>query len=297
MAVYSIKDLEKISGIKAHTIRIWERRYALVEPKRTSTNIRYYSDDDLKKLLNISILNQNGFKISKIAHLNDQQLRDRVLDLCLDARNNNVQIESMMVALLELDERKFLNVLSGAIIKYGFEDTVEFVLFPFLDRIGTLWQAGTINPAQEHFISNLIRQKLIVAIDNEMQNFTASGPRIIFFLPEGELHEIGLLFYNFLARKEGLDVVYLGMSVPLGDLKQVNQVRPADAFFTSFVSAREKSDFENELQKLRDYFPGIPFFVNGLQFKDLRPKLPEDFTVVSSIKTFKEAVKILKFSE
>jgi DNA-binding transcriptional MerR regulator len=297
MAVYSIKDLEKISGIKAHTIRIWERRYALVNPQRTSTNIRYYSDEDLKKLLNISILNQNGFKISKIANLDDDQLRDRVLDLCLDARNNSVQIESMMVSLLELDERKFLNVLSGAIIKYGFEHTVEFVLFPFLDRIGTLWQAGTINPAQEHFISNLIRQKLIVAIDNEMQNFTATGPRIIFFLPEGELHEIGLLFYNFLARKEGLDVVYLGMSVPLGDLKQVNQVRPADAFFTSFVSAREKNDLENELQKLRDYFPEIPFFINGLQLKDLNPKLPEDFTIVSSIKSFKEAVKLLKFSE
>jgi len=297
MAVYSIKDLEKISGIKAHTIRIWERRYALVQPSRTSTNIRYYSDDDLKKLLNISILNQNGFKISKIAHLNDHQLRDRVLDLCLDARNNSVQIESMMVALLELDERKFLNVLSGAIIKYGFEETVEFVLFPFLDRIGTLWQAGTINPAQEHFISNLIRQKLIVAIDNEMQNLTTNGPRIVFFLPEGEMHEIGLLFFNFMARKEGLDVIYLGVSVPLGDLKQVNQVRPADAFFTSFVSSHEKNELESILQELRNYFPNTPFFVNGLQFKDLNPKLPEDFTVVSSIKSFKEAINILKFSD
>ncbi len=297
MAIYSIKDLEKISGIKAHTIRIWERRYGLVNPRRTSTNIRYYSDEDLKKLLNISILNQNGFKISKIADLNDNQLRDRVLDLCIDARNNSVQIESLMVAMLELDERKFINVLSGAIIKYGFEDTVEQVLFPFLDRIGMLWQAGTINPAQEHFISNLIRQKLIVAIDNEMQNITVNGPRIVFFLPEGELHEIGLLFYNLVARKEGLDVVYLGMSVPLGDLKLVNQVKPADAFFTSFVSAREKSEMESQLQRLREYFPDTPFMVSGLQIKELKPRLPEDFTVVSSIKTFKESVRLLKYSE
>ncbi len=297
MAVYSIKDLEKISGIKAHTIRIWERRYGLVEPKRTLTNIRYYSDEDLKKLLNISILNQNGFKISKIACLNDQQLRDRVLDLCIDARNNNVQIESLMVSMLELDERKFLNVLSGTIIKYGFEDTVENVLFPFLERIGMMWQAGTVNPAQEHFISNLIRQKLIVAIDNEMQNINANGPRIIFFLPEGELHEIGLLFFNLIARKEGLDVVYLGMSVPLADLKLVNHVRPADAFFTSFVSARDKSELESVLQQLRDYFPNTPFFVNGLQIKELKPRLPEDFTVISSTKTFKESVRLLKYSE
>ncbi|WP_291859937.1 MerR family transcriptional regulator [Marinilabilia sp.] len=297
MAVYSIKDLEKISGIKAHTIRIWERRYGLVEPKRTLTNIRYYSDEDLKKLLNISILNQNGFKISKIASLDEYQLRDRVLDLCIDARNNKVQIESLMVSMLELDERKFLNVLSGTIIKYGFEDTLEQVLFPFLDRIGMLWQAGTINPAQEHFISNLIRQKLIVAIDNEMQNVSVNGPRITFFLPEGELHEIGLLFFNLMARKEGLDVVYLGMSVPLSDLKMVNQVRPADAFFVSFVSARDKSEIESLLLQLRDYFPNTPFMVNGLQIRELKPGLPEDFAVVSSIKTFKENIRLLKYSE
>lgn len=224
-------------------------------------------------------------------------MRDRVLDLCLDARNNNVQIESLMVSMLELDEHKFLNVLSGTIIKFGFDETVEQVLFPFLERIGMLWQAGTINPAQEHFISNLVRQKLVVAIDNEMQNMTVNGPRVIFFLPEDELHEIGLLFFNFIARKKGLDVVYLGMSVPLADLKLVHQVRPADAFFTSFVSAREKGELEHDLQQLRNYFPQIPFFVSGLQIKEQRPALPEDFTVISSVKTFKERIKLLKYSE
>lgn len=297
MAIYSIKDLEKISGIKAHTIRIWERRYGLVEPSRTNTNIRYYSDADLKKLLNISILNQNGFKISKIAKLDDQQLRDRVLDLCIDAGKNNVQVESLMVSMLELDERKFLNVLSGSIINSGFEATVENVLFPFMERIGMLWQAGTINPAQEHFISNLVRQKIIVAIDNEMQNVSVNGPRIIFFLPEDEFHEIGLLFYSLLARKEGLEVVYLGISVPLTDLKLVHQVRPADVFFTSFVSARAKDKLESTLGMLRNYFPRTPFLVSGLQLKELRPILPDDFTVISSAKNFKESIKLLKYVE
>jgi len=297
MAIYSIKDLEKISGIKAHTIRIWERRYGLVEPSRTNTNIRYYSDADLKKLLNISILNQNGFKISKIAKLDDQQLRDRVLDLCIDAGKNNVQVESLMVSMLELDERKFLNVLSGSIINSGFEATVENVLFPFMERIGMLWQAGTINPAQEHFISNLVRQKIIVAIDNEMQNVSVNGPRIIFFLPEDEFHEIGLLFYSLLARKEGLEVVYLGISVPLTDLKLVHQVRPADVFFTSFVSAPGKDKLESTLGMLRNYFPRTPFLVSGLQLKELRPILPDDFTVISSAKNFKERIKLLKYGE
>ncbi len=297
MAVYSIKDLEKISGIKAHTIRIWERRYNLVEPKRTSTNIRYYSDEDLKRILNISILNQNGFKISKIAGLDDDQLRDRVLDLSLNARNNNVQVETMMVSMLDMDENKFLNALSASIIKHGFEESVEQILFPFLERIGVLWQTGTINPAQEHFISNLVRQKMIVAIDNEMQRKEPGGLRIIFFLPEGELHELGLLFYNLIARKEGISVTYLGVSVPLEDLKLVQEVTGAHAFFTSIVTARDKEDIEQLLREYRRNFSNLPFFVTGLQVKEQQPVLPDGFTVISSVKTFKEAIRLLKYSE
>ena len=297
MAVYSIKDLENISGVKAHTIRIWERRYGLIEPNRTSTNIRYYSDADLKKLLNISILNQNGYKISKIAQLSEQQLRDRVLELCINGRKNNLHIESLMVSMLELDEKKFVNVLSAAVIKYGFEATVEQVLFPFLDRIGMLWQTGTINPAHEHFISNLIRQKIMVAIDNEMQNIVAQGPKMIFFLPEGEMHELGILFYSFIARKEGLEVIYLGASVPLEDLKAVQQIRPADAFFTSFVTARDKEQLEVDLLKFRESFTDIPFFVSGKLVRELEPQLPDNFTVISSVRIFKENIKLLQYSD
>ncbi len=296
-AVYSIKDLEKISGIKAHTIRIWERRYNIVEPKRTPTNIRYYSDADLKRLLNVSILNQNGIKISKIAHLDDEQLRGRVLDLCLDGRNNTVQIESMMVAMLDLDEHKFLNILSGSIIKLGFEESIEQILFPFLDRIGVLWQTGSINPGHEHFISNLVRQKLIVAIDNEMQFKQPEGLKIIFFLPERELHELGLLFYNLMARKEGVEVIYLGVSVPMNDLVQVQEVTGAHAFFTSMISARDKEELEDLLRQYREKLPGFPFLVTGLQIKELQPDLPQGFTAISGIKSFKKAIRLLKYSE
>ncbi len=288
MAFYSIKDLEKISGIKAHTIRIWERRYDLIEPQRTSTNIRFYDDDDLKKILNVSILNQNGYKISKIAQMTDVQLRERVIDLCLDTRNVDVQIESLLVAMLEMDEGKFANVLTNSIIKLGFESTVETILFPFLDRIGILWQAGTINPAQEHFISNLIRQKLIVAIDNEMQNFIPKSDKtIVFFLPENELHEIGLLFYSLIARKEGYNVVYLGASVPVDDLKVVVNVRKADALFTSFVAAYKKEDLESIMQQISDALPAIPVCVMGLQIKEITPELPAKFKTISSSSEFK----------
>lgn len=291
MAIYSIKDLEKISGIKAHTIRIWERRYQLIEPQRTSTNIRYYSDDDLKRILNVSILNQNGFKISKIASMSESQLRERVIDLCLDTRNTDVQIESLLVAMLELDESKFSNVLTNSIIKQGFESTVENILFPFLDRIGILWQAGTINPSQEHFISNLIRQKLIVAIDNEMQNFIPkAGKNIVFFLPENELHEIGLLFYSLIARKEGYNVVYLGAAVPIEDLKVIVETREANALFTAFVAAREKEELDTILQDLTTAVPDYPIFIMGLQIKELKPVLPKQYKLVINAQTFKEQI-------
>ena len=291
MAVYSIKDLEKISGIKAHTIRIWERRYKLIEPKRTPTNIRLYSDDDLKRILNVSILNQNGLKISKIAELSETQLRERVIDLCLDTRNTDVQIESLLVAMLELDESKFSNVLTNSIIKQGFESTVENILFPFLDRIGILWQAGTINPAQEHFISNLIRQKLIVAIDNEMQNFRQkSEKRIVFFLPENEWHEIGLLFYSLLARKEGYHVLYLGAAVPVADLKVVANTRSIDAFFTSFVTATGKEELEAVVQEIGISVPNHAVFVTGLQIKEWGPQMPDGFSVITTSSEFKESL-------
>ncbi|MBK3518331.1 MerR family transcriptional regulator [Carboxylicivirga marina] len=294
MAFYSIKDLEKISGIKAHTIRIWERRYNLIEPERTATNIRYYNDDDLKRILNVSILNQNGYKISKIAQMNEAQLRERVIDLCLDTRNTDVQIESLLVSMLEMDEGKFTNVLTNSIIKLGFESTVETILFPFLDRIGILWQAGTINPAQEHFISNLIRQKLIVAIDNEMQNFIPKGDKnIVFFLPENELHEIGLLFYSLIARKEGYNVVYLGASVPTEDLKVVVDVRKADALFTSFVAARKQEELELLMSEIAGSIPDIPVYIMGLQIKEMQPKIPSRCQIITSSKDFKNLLNQL----
>lgn len=295
MGKYSIKDLEKISGIKAHTIRMWERRYGLIEPQRTETNIRFYSDCDLKRLLNVSILNHNGIKISHIAGLTDAEIKNRVLDLSIDGRSSSVQIESLMVAMLELDETKFLNGLSSSIIKLGFEVSVETVLFPFLERIGVLWQAGTINSAQEHFISNLIRQKLFVAIDNEMQSPVQNGPRIIMFLSEHEQHEIGLLFYNLLARKEGMNVVYLGAGVPLEDLSLVHRLRPADVFMTSFITAMDKQEMEDLLREYHKRFPDIPFYLSGLQMELLQPELPEGFTVVNKVRVFKERLRLLKY--
>jgi len=288
MASYSIKDLERITSIKAHTIRIWERRYELIDPKRTLTNIRLYSDEELKLLLNISILSQNGFKISKIASLSKNEISDRVLDICVDKSNSHIHIESLIVSMLELNDHKFSEIIANSVTKNGFEYTVEQILFQFLERIGTLWQAGAINAAQEHFISNLIRQKLIVAIDNEMLKSKTNGDTILFFLPEGDFHELGLLFYSYIARKEGFNVLYLGSSVPYADLKQVVEIRTPKIVFTSLVNPISNIKLKEFISNTSHIFQSIPIFINGRQIKDQKPKLPSNFKTITSADVFRK---------
>jgi MerR family transcriptional regulator, light-induced transcriptional regulator len=219
MASYSIKDLEDLSGIKAHTIRIWEKRYGIVVPERTTTNIRLYSDDDLKKLLNISILNRNGLKISYLSKLTNNELKEKVIHISRETSDAGTQIENLIISMLELDEWKFDKILSDSIIRIGFEEAMVQVMHPFFEKIGLLWQTGSINPAQEHFVSNLMRQKLIVAIDGQAPARLENRPTFILFLHENELHELGLLFYSYLLKKKGVNVIYLGQAVPFDDLK------------------------------------------------------------------------------
>lgn len=294
MAIYSIKDIEKITGIKAHTIRMWERRYGMVIPKRTDTNIRYYSDQNLKDILNISILNQNGLKISKIAELSDEELRTQVSSLIDNPKEFTHIIDKMLLSMLEIDEQAFSNIFSESLKEFGFEKMMELIFFPFLERIGILWQTGTINPAQEHFISNLLRQKIIATIDNEMSNTKPHRDKIIFFLPEGEMHELGLLFYSFIARKNGFEVIYLGASVPTSDLIEIQRITNAKAMFSAYVSATVKEDLEEMFNHFSDTFPALHFYVTGLQIKELNPKLPPKFYVISSSEVFKNELKKLK---
>ena len=206
MANYSIKDLEKLSGIKAHTLRIWEKRYKLVEPKRTITNIRYYNDEDLKRILNIAVLNRNGLKISRIALFDNMEICNKISELSKNIYDTTSQIDNLVISMIELNEKKFENILSANIQQYGFEETVLHTIYPFFEKIGILWQTGAINPAHEHFISNLVRLKLCVAIDRIETDEKTNSKRFLVFLPEGELHEIGLLFYYFLIKKYGYKV-------------------------------------------------------------------------------------------
>ncbi len=294
MAQYSIKDLENFTGVKAHTIRIWEKRYNLVEPKRTCTNIRYYDDEDLKKLLNVSILNRHGFKISNIVNFTNEALNEKILNLAQTQNDVESQIESLVVAMIDMDEAKFEKVFNTAVINLGFEEAILKIMYPFFEKIGVLWQIGTINPAQEHFISNLLRQKLIVAIDGIVENFKSQAKSFLLYLPEGEYHELGLIYYHYIIRKHQHKVIYLGETVPFDGLVEISKTKKIDYIVTSMVKTIADNAALEYFTRLSEQFKDSGIFLTCLRAKDLNIKLPENITLINNVYQFKEEIE--KFS-
>jgi MerR family transcriptional regulator, light-induced transcriptional regulator len=285
-AAYTIKDLEQLSGIKAHTIRIWEKRYSIISPDRTDTNIRTYCNNDLKRLLNIAILNKKGIKISRIAKLTTEELREEVKTSSEDYAQNNSQIESLILAMLEFDELRFEKLLNTYIIKFSFENTITDILIPFFTRIGVLWQIGTINPAQEHFVSNLFRQKLLVAIDGQLFKPREDSKTFVLFLPEGELHELGLLFSYYLLKKAGHKVIYLGQSLPTGDLTEIVKTTYFDNIFVSITSSIFENNIADYFNNLVEIFPDKNIYASGYQVQSNHTLIPSKVQIISSYKNF-----------
>ncbi|MCU0392744.1 MAG: MerR family transcriptional regulator [Thermoflexibacter sp.] len=272
MGYYSIKDLENLTGIKAHTIRMWEQRYDIITPSRTDTNIRLYEADQLKLMLNIALLNNHGFKISKIAHMTREEVYEKVRETISKASSFEDQINALTVAMIDLDEDAFEKIIATNILQYGFERTMINIIYPFLIRIGALWTTDAINPAQEHFITNLIRQKLIVAIDGQFEPNRTNPKKFILFLPEGELHEISLLFCYYLIKSRGNKVIYLGQSLPMNDLYDVNQVHKTDFIVTVITSVPGAEQIQNYVDTLGQKFPQTQILMSGYQVvgQDLR---------------------------
>jgi MerR family transcriptional regulator, light-induced transcriptional regulator len=293
MAAYTIRDLERISGIKAHTIRIWEKRFGLIEPERTSTNIRTYCDAELRKLLNVSILNKNGYKISRIARLSIEEIFANINKLSENPCDTESQIDNMALAMIDLDELKFEKILSRSIIQFGFEDTVVKVMIPFLVRIGIMWQTGIINAAHEHFISNLVRQKMFVAIDSLVSGNSHHSITTLLFLPEGELHEMGLLFSNYLIRKKGHKVIYLGQNVPFADLVEVAKKCYFDLLVTSFISSVSAKEITNYIQNLNEKIPGKTIFITGDLSAHLKIQFPENIKYINSPQSLMNELELI----
>ncbi|GHE57937.1 MULTISPECIES: MerR family transcriptional regulator [Roseivirga] len=282
MANYSIKDLEHLSGIKAHTLRIWEQRYGLINPKRTDTNIRFYDQDDLKLILNVSLLKDNGFKISKIAQMSKEEMHETVLEIADKATSFADQIYGLTLAMIDLDEQRFEKIISSNTLKIGFERTMLNIIYPFLTKIGIMWITDSINPAQEHFISNLIRQKVIVAIDGQYETYDEEAKKYMLFLPEGELHELSLLFANYLIRARGNRVVYLGQNMPFQDLQVAFNAYKPDYLLTIMTTKDRNISTEEYLANLADNFSDTPILVAGSQVIGQDLELKENIVQIAN---------------
>ncbi|WP_375443819.1 MerR family transcriptional regulator [uncultured Fibrella sp.] len=283
MSNYSIKDLEQLSGIKAHTLRIWEHRYNIIQPKRTDTNIRTYDDQDLKLVLNISLLKDHGYKISEISKLTVEEMYQEVIKISDRQLNYPDQIHALTISMIDLDEDRFEKIISTNILQFGFENTMIHIIYPFLSRIGTLWVTGSIGPAQEHFITNLIRQKLIVAIDGQVSKQGPNGKKYMLFLPEGEMHEISLLFANYIIRARYNKVVYLGQNLPFNELVFAYNVHKPDYIFSAITSVPSNSEAQAYVTKLGAQFPEAHLLLTGYQMVGQDIQMPENGTIVNNI--------------
>ena len=245
MSFYQISDLELLTGIKAHTIRIWEKRYNLIEPHRSETNIRFYDDQQLKKLLNVSTLINNGIKISVVSKFSESEIEKNILSISTNETKttNDVFINDLTIAMLELNEINFEKSISNSILKLGVFDAMVTVIYPFLNKVGLFWTINKTMPFQEHFASNLIKQKLHSLINNLPHK--KSNHTYLLFLPENEFHEIGLLFSNYILRAKGIKTIYLGQNIPYENIETAITETNSSHLLTMIVS-NLSTDFFNQ---------------------------------------------------
>lgn len=273
MNAFTIKDLENLSGIKAHTIRIWEQRYQFLKPHRTTTNIRYYSNDELKTVLNIALLNKFGFKISHIDRMQPQEIREKILSMA-DARAIQERIINDLVQeMVCLEMERFEDVLKNYIAAKGIERTVTQIIFPFLEKIGILWLTGHISPAQEHLVTNIIRQKLIVGIETASTHLKIDKT-VLLFLPEGEHHELGLLYLYYLLKSRGAKTIYLGANVPVKDVQHVIRIKKPDIVFVHLTATASNFNFEKFLQNVKLNFGDTKTIVSGQLTQNYQKPVP-----------------------
>jgi DNA-binding transcriptional MerR regulator len=246
---FTIKELETLSGIKSHTIRIWEQRYRFLKPERTATNIRTYSNEELKTLLTVALLNKYGYKISRIDAMAPEQRQQEVLHLPTGQAYDEALVNSLIGTMIDMDIRGFEALLNRQVADRGINDTITSIVFHFLQKIGILWQTGRINPAHEHLVSNIIRQKLVAAIE-ELPLATNEQPLFLLLLPEDEHHELGLLYVFYLLRSKGLPVLYLGASVPLKDAQYVIQLKAPAYIYLHLTTSPSKAALKKYLQGL-----------------------------------------------
>jgi DNA-binding transcriptional MerR regulator len=289
MDAFTIKDLENLSGIKAHTIRVWEQRYKFLRPQRTATNIRYYSNEELKMVLNIALLNKYGFKISHIDRMPATEIQQKILSLGDPQAVQERIVNQLVQEMVDMNMDRFESVLKRYIAAKGIEQTVLQIIFPFLEKIGLLWQSGHINPAQEHLVTNVIRNKLIYAIETcEPQVKTTRT--CLLYLPQGEHHELGLLFLNYLLKSRGARIIYLGANIPLADVRQVVSVHKPELSFVHLTATCPNFSFDRFLREIDTQLPSLQTVITGQMAQGYRKRVPANVQLRHSLSEVMEFI-------
>ena len=291
MHTFTIKDLENLSGVKAHTLRIWEQRYSFLKPTRSFTNIRRYNNLELKTILNIALLNKYGYKISHIDKMTAAEVHAKILSLNPQAQQERI-VNELIQNMIDLEINAFETILEKNIIGRGLERTISQIIFPFLEKIGILWVTNHINPAQEHMVSNIIRQKLIVGIDGAHTSIKVNKS-VLLFLPEGEHHELGLLFMHYLLKSRGAEVIYVGANIPIKDVEYVVNLKKPTYVYSHLTTVGAKFNFEKFLAAALKAFPKTTIIISGLLTQVYEKKIHPPIVFKRSYKEVMEFVTTL----
>ena len=272
MQSYQINELERLTGIKAHTIRIWEKRYELIKPYRTDTNRRYYDDSQVRKLLNVTTLLSNGYKISKIASFSEIEINKLILNQAEEPDETNAgYVNGLVKAMLAFDKKEFEGTLAAAIAANGIYYAVLNVIYPFLKKTGIFWVTDNSMPVQEHFASSIIRRKLITATD-QLPQLTKHSKQFLLFLPPQEWHETGLLFADYILRSNGYETIYLGQNVPIENVHIISGSLHPAYMLLFYVATKPVSEIEKQISNLSKNNPDTSILVAGTKelFADIK---------------------------
>jgi len=249
--VFSIKDLENLSGIKAHTIRIWEKRYDILQPMRTDTNIRFYDIKGLQKLLNITLLHNHGYKISKISKFPEEKIPVLVREIISEKSAKHHAINAFKMSMMNFDQVLFFNTYDTLLSEKSFREIFQDVFIPLMNEIGMLWQTETITPAHEHFISYLIKQKLVINIEKLQSKEPVNGEKVFaLYLPMNEIHELGLMYLNYEILLNGYKSIYLGACVPMESLKDIKRYFDNVTFVSYLTVQPDKEELNEYISRL-----------------------------------------------
>ena len=295
MNAFTIKDLENLSGVKAHTIRMWEQRYSFLKPQRTATNIRYYSCEELKSILNIALLNKYGFKISHIDRMCQKEMSEKLISLSHGQARQERILNELLHYMVDLDMYLFEKLLNEQVEMRGIDKTITQVIFPLLDKLGILWLTNNINPAQEHLVSNIIRQKIIAGIEAIEPDISPRTPQktILLFLPEGEHHELGLLYAHYLLKNRGVLVLYLGANVPAKDVEFVCALKNPDYLYTHLTCIADNFELAKFLTVTAKAAPASQLIISGNLVQSYNRRIPANVQLKKSLPQVMEFINAI----